>query len=88
MNDILITLEGLLKTIVSTKDITINLYRETQTDPEAEPVKELLITFLLPGYDSLDDTLMSEEVKKIEIVNTTTINVVIQLSNRETVDNY
>lgn len=74
MNDILITLEGLLKTIVSTKDITINLYRVEETDPET---KTLLITFILAGYDSLDDELMSEEVKAIEIVNTTTINVTI-----------
>lgn len=74
MNDILITLEGLLKTIVSTKDITINLYRVEETDPET---KTLLITFILAGYDSLDDDLMSEEVKVIEIVNTTTINVTI-----------
>lgn len=74
MNDILITLEGLLKTIVSTKDITINLYRVEETDPET---KTLLITFILAGYDSLDDELMSEEVKSIEIVNTTTINVTI-----------
>lgn len=74
MNDILITLEGLLKTIVSTKDITINLYRVEGTDPET---KTLLITFLLPGYDSIDDEIMSEEVKAIEIVNTTTINITI-----------
>ena len=74
MNDILITLEGLLKTIISTKDITINLYREVGTDPV---IKELLITFLHPGYYCLDDELMDKEVKSIEIVNTTTINVVI-----------
>jgi len=74
MNDILITLEGLLKTIVSTKDITINLYRVEETDPET---KTLLITFILAGYDSLEDEIMSEEVKAIEIVNTTTINVTI-----------
>lgn len=72
--NILITLEGLLKTIVSTKDITINLYRVEGTDPET---KTLLITFILAGYDSLDDELMSEEVKAIEIVNTTTINITI-----------
>ena len=77
MNDILITLEGLLKTIKSTKDITINLYHMVQTDPEVEPVKELLITFLLPGYNSIDDFLMDDEVKVIEIVNTTTINIPI-----------
>ena len=80
MNDILITLEGLLKTIVSTKDITINLYHMIQTDPEVEPVKELLITFLLPGYDCIDDFLMDDEVKEIRITNSTTIEIVIDTS--------
>ena len=76
-NDILITLEGLLKTIVSTRPITVNLYKE-ETDEETPDV--LLITFLLPGYECIDDPLMDDEVKKIEIVNTTTINIVIDTS--------
>ena len=80
MNDILITLEGLLKTIKSTKDITINLYHMVQPDPEVEPVKELLITFLLPGYDCIDDFLMDDEVKEIRIINSTTIEIVIDTS--------
>ena len=80
MNDILITFEGLLKTIKSTKDITINLYHMVQTDPEVEPVKELLITFLLPGYNSIDDFLMDDEVKEIKIINSTTIEIVIDTS--------
>ena len=81
MNEILITLEGLLKTIVSTKPITINLYHMVQPeDPEAEPVKTQLITFLLPGYDCIDDFLMDDEVKSIEIVNSTNINIVIDTS--------
>ena len=80
MNDILITLEGLLKTIKSTKDITINLYHMVQSDPEVEPVKELLITFLLPGYDCIDDFLMDDEVKEIRIINSTTIEIVIDTS--------
>lgn len=80
MNEILITLEGLLKTIISTKPITINLYHMVQEDPEVEPVKTLLITFLLPGYDCIDDFLMDDEVKSIEIVNSTNINIVIDTS--------
>ena len=80
MNDILITLEGLLKTIVSTRPTTINLYSEA-TDPELDPT--LLITFLLPGYDCLDDFLMDDEVKSITIVNTTTINIVIDTSHND-----
>ena len=76
-NDILITLEGLLKTIVSTKDITINLYRVEGTDPET---KTLLITFLLPGYYCIDDFLMDDEVKEIKIINSTTIEIVIDTS--------
>lgn len=83
MNDILITLEGLLKTIVSTKSITINLYHIIQSDPEAEPVKTLLITFLLPGYDCIDDSLMDDEVKSIEVINGQTINIVIDTSLNE-----
>lgn len=82
MNEILITLEGLLKTITSTKPITINLYHMVQPveDPEVEPIKALLITFLLPGYDCIDDFLMDDEVKSIEIVNSTNINIVIDTS--------
>ena len=80
MNEILITLEGLLKTITSTKPITINLYHMVQEDLEVEPVKTLLITFLLPGYDCIDDFLMDDEVKSIEIVNSTNINIVIDTS--------
>ena len=72
---ILITLEGLLKTIVSTRPITINLYEEVVgSDPE------LLISFALPGYECLDDYLMDDEVKAISIVSTTVINITIDTS--------
>lgn len=77
MPDILITLEGLLKTLVSTRPMSVSLYKEA-TEPETPD--ELLISFLLPGYDCLDDILMDDEVKKIEIVNTTTINITIDTS--------
>lgn len=80
MPEILITLEGLLKTIVSSKTVTVNLYHMVQEDPEVEPVKTLLITFLLPGYDCIDDFLMDDEVKAIEIVNSQTINITIDTS--------
>lgn len=70
-NDILITLEGLCQTISSTKNITINLFDEKNL---------LLITFVLAGYKSIDDFLMDDEVIKIEIINTTLINVTIDTS--------
>ena len=75
MGDILITLEGLLKTIVSARPMTVNLYKEvTDADPE------LLISFGLPGYECIDDFLMDDEVKAITIVNTTTVNITIDTS--------
>lgn len=73
-NNILITLEGLLKTIYTNKDITVNLYNEDNL---------LLITFILAGYNSLDDFLMDDEVKKIEIVNATNLKVTIDTSKNE-----
>ena len=73
--DILITLEGLLKTITSERMMTINLYQEvTESDPE------LLISFGLAGYDCIDDFLMDDEVNAIKVVNATTLNVVIDTS--------
>ena len=68
MEPIAITLEGLLKALSSTKDITIKLFNEKEL---------LLITFIKNGYDCIDDFLMDDEVKKIEIVNMNTINVYI-----------
>lgn len=66
-----ITLQGLLKVISSQKVITVNLYDENDL---------LLITFGLPGYDCLDDFLLDDEVKKLEIVNMNTINITIDTS--------
>ena len=75
MNDILITLKGLLQTIVSpNKTVTINLYHMV------DDVKTALITFLLPGYECIDDFYMDDEVKEIEIVDSRTINIVIDTS--------
>lgn len=75
MNDILITLKGLLQTIVSpNKTVTINLYHMV------DDVKIALITFLLPGYECIDDFYMDDEVKEIEIVDSRTINIVIDTS--------
>ena len=70
--DPLITLEGLLKVIETTKPITINLYDENNL---------LLITFELSGYKSLDDFLEDDEVTKIVIKNLYNIDVTIDTSN-------
>ena len=71
-NDILITLKGLLSVIESDKDIKINLFNEESL---------LLITFVLKGYECLDDFLEDDEVIKIEIVNNTTLNITIDTTN-------
>lgn len=64
-------LQGLLQAIVSQKTVTINLFDENDL---------LLISFGLPGYDSLDDYLLDDEVIKIEIINLYTINITIDTS--------
>lgn len=73
-----ITLEGFLSVIKSAQPITINLASKglTEEDPNLS-----LITFVLPGYDCLDDFLLDDEVTEIEIVNLKVINVVIDTSN-------
>ena len=71
-NDILITLKGLLSVIESDKDIKVNLFNEESL---------LLITFVLKGYECLDDFLEDDEVTKIEIVNNTTLNITIDTTN-------
>ena len=68
---ILITLQGFLSVIKTTKPITINLFNETDA---------LLITFELAGYDALDDFLADDEVIKIEFKTINTINVTIDTS--------
>ena len=70
----MINLEGLLKVIVSGKIMTVNLFNENDL---------LLISFGLPGYDCLDDFLLDDEVKKIELVNVTNVNITIDTSNNE-----
>ena len=72
MDPILITLKGLLSTIQSDKDIKVNLFNENDL---------LLITFILAGYPALEDSLEDDEVKKIEIVSNTTLNITIDTSN-------
>jgi hypothetical protein len=67
MNDT-ITLGGLLSTIVSTKKITINLFDQNDL---------LIITFILDGYEALEDELEAATVTKIEISNMTTLNITI-----------
>lgn len=68
----LITLKGLLSTIVSTKNITINLYDQDGL---------LIISFGLPGYAALEDELELSTVTKIELISLTTLNITI---NKET----
>ena len=66
--DVLITLKGLLSVITSDKEITVNLFSEEGL---------LLITFILNGYECLDDFLEDDEVTKIEFPKYNTINVTI-----------
>ena len=72
MNDILITLKGLLSTIKSDKSITVNLFNENDL---------LLITFILDGYLSLEDDLESDEVIEITFPKLNTINIKINTNN-------
>lgn len=72
MNDILITLKGLLSVIESVKPVTINLY-----DKDSEL---LIISFELKGYNALDDFLEDDEVTKIVIKNLYNIDVYIDTS--------
>ena len=77
--NILITLEGLLSVIDSSdKDIKVNLFNEQGL---------LLITFILKGYECLDDFLEDDEVTKIEIVNNTTLNITIDTSRNTNNEN-
>ncbi len=69
MNTNVITLGGLLSTITSTKNVTINLYDSDNL---------LIITFLLPGYAALEDELEGATVTKIEILNPITLNITIE----------
>jgi hypothetical protein len=64
-------LQGLLKAIVSTKTVTINLFNENDL---------LLITFGLPGYDCLDDFLLDDEITKFEVKNLYEFNITIDTS--------
>lgn len=70
----MITLEGLLQTIYTTKPMTINLYDEKNL---------LLISFNLAGYKALDDFLCDDDVTRIEIINATTLNITIDTSNND-----
>ena len=68
MDEILITLEGLLKVIKSDKDIMVNLFSEEGL---------LLITFILKGYEALDDFLMDDEVLEISFPTAGKLNIKI-----------
>lgn len=60
------TLEKLLTALISNNPIAVNLYNEKGL---------LLITFGHPGYDSLDDELLTREVSELEIQNVKSIRV-------------
>lgn len=60
------TLEKLLTALVGDNSLTVNLYDEKGL---------LLITFGHPGYDSLDDELLTREVSELEIQNVKSIRV-------------
>ena len=78
MEENTITLEGFLSVLKSAQPVTINLSSKGLLEDEANLP---LITFILPGYDCLDDFLLDDEVVEIEIVNPKVINVVIDTSN-------
>lgn len=67
----MITLQGLLSVIDSDKIITVNLFDENDL---------LLISFGLPGWQSLDDFLCDDEVIKVKINNLTNLDVKIDTS--------
>lgn len=71
MDDINITLEGLLSVVKSAKSITVNLFNEESL---------LLITFNLEGYKALDDFLCDDEVLEIEIKSPSALNIKIDTS--------
>jgi len=76
MEDNKITLEGFLRVVKSgTTPITINL------SAKGEEENTSLITFILPGYDCLDDFLLDDEVTEIEIVKLNVFNIVIDTTN-------
>lgn len=60
------TLEKLLTALVGDNSLTVNLYNEKGL---------LLITFGHPGYDSLDDELLTREVSELEIQSVKSIRI-------------
>ena len=71
MEPLKIILEGLLSVIKTDKSITVNLYNESDL---------LLITFILSGYEALDDFLMDDEVLELKFPKANTIDVCIDTS--------
>ena len=65
----MITLSALLSVISNTKTIKVNLFNDT--------TKLLIVSFDLPGYPALDDTIKGATVEKLEIVNLQTLNITI-----------
>ena len=65
-----ITLKGLLSVIQSSKTIKVNLFNADSN--------LLIISFDLPGYEALEDTLESSEVTKLVLNSLTAIDVYIK----------
>lgn len=72
-----ITLEGFLSVVKYTKPVTVNLFAKAQTEEEEN---QSLISFLLPGYDCLDDFLLDDQITSIEILSLQSFNIVIDTS--------
>lgn len=73
------TLEKLLTALISNNPIAVNLYNEKGL---------LLITFGHPGYDSLDDELLTREVSELEIQNVKSIRVKLAEAASSTEDSF
>lgn len=72
-----ITLEGFLSVVKYTKPVTVNLFAKAATEEEENTA---LISFLLPGYDCLDDFLLDDQITSIEILSLQSFNIVIDTS--------
>lgn len=72
-----ITLEGFLSVVKYTKPVTVNLFAKAATEEEEN---QALISFLLPGYDCLDDFLLDDQITSIEILSLQSFNIVIDTS--------
>lgn len=68
----MITLNGFLSVLESTKPITINLYNQNNL---------LIITFIKDGYEALEDELETAVIQKINLKNLNTIDITVEVEN-------